>query len=422
MARREEEQILVAGGGAAGMMAAITAARQGARVALLEPNEKLGRKLYITGKGRCNLTNWCGTEEFMANVPRNGKFLYSAISRFSPRDTWDFFEGLGVALKVERGNRVFPQSDRSADIVDALFYELRRLQVPVLRERVSALRMEDGRLTGAVIRDGKAVMPCHTLIVATGGASYPRTGSTGDGYRLAGQAGHTVVATRGSLVPLESDDPCCARMQGLSLRNVELTIRDGKGKRVYREQGELLFTHFGLSGPLVLSASAHLNFEKNRYTAHIDLKPALSEEKLEARLLRDLQEKANQNLNNLLAGLVPHSMVPVLAQRAGLPGEEKGRDVRREQRRKLLETLKDFAVELSGPRPVEEAIITSGGVKVGEVDPATMASKKLEGLYFAGEVLDVDAYTGGFNLQIAWATGYAAGLAAAGRWKERTII
>ncbi len=422
MARREEEQILVAGGGAAGMMAAITAARQGARVALLEPNEKLGRKLYITGKGRCNLTNWCGTEEFMANVPRNGKFLYSAISRFSPRDTWDFFEGLGVALKVERGNRVFPQSDRSADIVDALFYELRRLQVPVLRERVSALRMEDGRLTGAVIRDGKAVMPCHTLIVATGGASYPRTGSTGDGYRLAGQAGHTVVAPRGSLVPLESDDPCCARMQGLSLRNVELTIRDGKGKRVYREQGELLFTHFGLSGPLVLSASAHLNFEKNRYTAHIDLKPALSEEKLEARLLRDLQEKANQNLNNLLAGLVPHSMVPVLAQRAGLPGEEKGRDVRREQRRKLLETLKDFAVDLSGPRPVEEAIITSGGVKVGEVDPATMASKKLEGLYFAGEVLDVDAYTGGFNLQIAWATGYAAGLAAAGRWKERTTI
>ena len=422
MARREEEQILVAGGGAAGMMAAITAARQGARVALLEPNEKLGRKLYITGKGRCNLTNWCGTEEFMANVPRNGKFLYSAISRFSPRDTWDFFEGLGVALKVERGNRVFPQSDRSADIVDALFYELRRLQVPVLRERVSALRTEDGRLTGAVIRDGEAVMPCHTLIVATGGASYPRTGSTGDGYRLAGQAGHTVVAPRGSLVPLESDDPCCARMQGLSLRNVELTIRDGKGKRVYREQGELLFTHFGLSGPLVLSASAHLNFEKNRYTAHIDLKPALSEEKLEARLLRDLQEKANQNLNNLLAGLVPHSMVPVLAQRAGLPGEEKGRDVRREQRRKLLETLKNFTVELRGPRPVEEAIITSGGVKVGEVDPATMASKKLEGLYFAGEVLDVDAYTGGFNLQIAWATGYAAGLAAAGRWKERTTI
>ena len=422
MARREEEQILVAGGGAAGMMAAITAARQGARVALLEPNEKLGRKLYITGKGRCNLTNWCGTEEFMANVPRNGKFLYSAISRFSPRDTWDFFEGLGVPLKVERGNRVFPQSDRSADIVDALFYELRRLQVPVLRERVSALRMEDGRLTGAVLRDGETVMPCHTLIVATGGASYPRTGSTGDGYRLAGQAGHTVVAPRGSLVPLESDDPCCARMQGLSLRNVELTIRDGKGKRVYREQGELLFTHFGLSGPLVLSASAHLNFEKNRFTAHIDLKPALSEEKLEARLLRDLQEKANQNLNNLLAGLVPHSMVPVLAQRAGLPGEEKGRDVRREQRRKLLETLKDFAVELSGPRPVEEAIITSGGVKVGEVDPATMASKKLEGLYFAGEVLDVDAYTGGFNLQIAWATGYAAGLAAAGRWKERTTI
>ena len=417
-----ERPVVVAGGGAAGMMAAVAAARQGAGVLLLEPNEKLGRKLYITGKGRCNVTNWCGREEFLTHIPRNGKFLYSALSRFSPRDTWDFFEGLGVPLKVERGNRVFPRSDHASDIVDALFYELRRLKVQVLRDSLEDVALEDGRAAGAACRLGREVIPCAAVVVATGGASYPRTGSTGDGYRLAARLGHTVTPLRGSLVPLESDDPCCRQMQGLSLRNVELTVADQRGKTAYREQGELLFTHFGLSGPLVLSASAHLDFSRYGYTARIDLKPALTPEKLEQRLLRDLRERGNQDMGNLLGGLVPRAMIgPVLA-RCAIPGEEKGRDLRREQRRALLDTLKDFAVAVTGPRPVEEAIVTSGGVKVAEVDPATMESRKVPGVYFAGEVLDVDGYTGGFNLQIAWSTGYAAGLAAAGRWKERGRI
>lgn len=418
MERREENQIIVAGGGAAGMMAAVTAARFGAPVLLVEPNEKLGRKLYISGKGRCNVTNWCGLDEFLSNVPRNGKFLYSSISRFLPQDTWNFFEELGVPLKVERGSRVFPQSDRAADIVDALFLELRRRNVVIRQDRVEDFAIQDGRVKAVRTAMGKHTLPCACVILATGGASYPRTGSTGDGYRLAARAGHTIVPPRGSLVPLESQDPCCGQMQGLSLRNVELSIKDQRGKRVYREQGELLFTHFGLSGPLILSASAHLDFSKNQYMAHIDLKPALSEEKLDARLLRDIQDRANQNFSTLLGGLVPHSMVHVMVGRTGIPGDEKARDLRREQRRKLLETLKDFTVSIRGPRPVEEAIVTAGGAKVSEVNPATMESKKIKGLYLAGELLDVDAYTGGFNLQIAWATGYAAGLAAAESWKE----
>ena len=419
MEQPAKDQIIVAGGGAAGMMAAIAAARAGAPVLLVEPNEKLGRKLYITGKGRCNVTNWCGREDFLAHVARNGKFLYSAVSRFSPQDAWAFFEGLGVPLKVERGNRVFPRSDRAADVVDALFHELRRLKVTIARDRVEELVVQNGRVTAVRTAGVHDPILCAAAILATGGASYPRTGSTGDGYRLCAQVGHTIVPIRGSLVPLESEDPCCPRMQGLSLRNVELTVLDGAGKRVYREQGELLFTHFGLSGPLVLSASAHLDFSRSRYTAHIDLKPALSREKLDARLLRDIQARANQNFSTLLGGLVPSSMVDVMADRTGIPREEKARDLRREQRHRLLELLKDFPVPIQGPRPVEEAIVTAGGVSVGEVNPATMESRKVRGLYFAGELLDVDAYTGGFNLQIAWATGYAAGLGAAGGREER---
>lgn len=407
-----DNRIIVAGAGAAGMMAAITAARAGGEVLLVEPNDKVGRKLYITGKGRCNVTNSCGPEEFLAAVPRNGKFLYSAVSRFGPADTIAFFEGLGVPLKTERGSRVFPRSDKSSDIIDALFFELRRLGVTLLRDRVADLVVETGGLVGARTGRGE-LLRGGAVILATGGASYPRTGSTGDGYRLARQAGHTVTPIRGSLVPLVSDDPACGRMQGLSLRNVELRVADRKGKTVYREQGELLFTHFGLSGPLVLSASAHLDFDRNSYTAHIDLKPALDEQKLEARLLRDLEERANQNFSTLMGGLVPQSMIPVMVERTGIPADRKAHDIRREQRRRLLETLKDFTVELRGVRPVEEAIVTAGGVRVGEVDPKTMESKKTRGLYIAGELLDVDAYTGGFNLQIAWSTGYAAGAAAA---------
>lgn len=410
-------RVIVAGGGAAGMMAAITAARAGADVLLLEPNEKVGRKLYITGKGRCNVTNNCTREELLSAIPRNGRFLYGAFSRFSPQDAMAFFEELGVPLKTERGNRVFPVSDRAADIVDALFFELRRRGVEIRRDRLTGLTAEDGRLTGVATEGSGPLSGFGAVVLATGGASYPRTGSTGEGYALARSVGHTVTPIRGSLVPLESEDPCCAQLQGLSLRNVGLRVKDQKGKTVFRERGELLFTHFGLSGPLVLSASAHLDFAKSRYTAHIDLKPALDEGTLDARLLRDFGARANQDYSNVLGGLVPRSLIPVLVERTGVPGDTKAHDLRKEQRRALLETLKDFAVPLSGPRPVEEAVVTSGGVAVGEVDPKTMESKKAAGLFFAGEVLDVDGYTGGFNLQIAWATGHAAGLAAA----ERTI-
>jgi len=408
----QENQIIIAGAGAAGMMAAITAARAGKQVLLIEPNEKVGRKLYITGKGRCNVTNACAREEFLASVSRNGKFLYSAISRFTSADTMAFFESLGVALKTERGNRVFPCSDKAADIIDALFFEMRRQGVMLYQGRVTELIIENDRITG-VKTDRGEVLCGSAVILATGGASYPRTGSMGDGYKLAESAGHTVTPIRGSLVPLVSEDPCCGQMQGLSLRNVELKIKNQKGKVVFQELGEMLFTHFGISGPLVLSASAHMDFTKNQYSAHIDLKPALDEQKLDARLLRDFEERANQNFSSVLGGLVPQSMIAVVAARCGIPADQKARDIRREQRRTLLETLKNFSVSLSGTRPVEEAIVTSGGVKVSEVDPKTMESKIVRNLYFAGELLDVDAYTGGFNLQIAWSTGYAAGKSAA---------
>lgn len=326
-----------------------------------------------------------------------------------------FFEGMGVRLKTERGHRVFPCSDKAADIVDALFFELRRQGVELVQDRITGLTIEDGRLSGVQAEHGGELKDCKALILATGGASYPHTGSTGDGYRLAQSAGHSIIPIRGSLVPLESDDSCCAKLQGLSLRNVELWVKGEKDRTVFREQGELLFTHFGLSGPLVLSASAHMNFEKTNYTAHIDLKPALDEQKLDARLLRDFEARANQDYANALGGLVPRSMVSVLVERTAIPADTKVHDIRKEQRRKLLETLKDFSISLTGMRPVEEAVVTCGGVAVGEVDPKTMESKKAKGLFIAGELLDLDGYTGGFNLQIAWSTGYVAGLAAAER-------
>ena len=405
-------EVVVIGGGAAGMMAAITAARQGAQVTLLEPNERLGKKLNITGKGRCNVTNDCDQETLMANIPGNGRFLYSALNRFTPQDTMAFFEALGVPLKVDRGNRVFPVSDRSFDISGALERELRRLKVRILRERAAEVTVENGRVTG--VRSDRQHHPADTVVLATGGVSYPGTGSTGDGYAMAAELGHTIVAPRGSLVPLESGDADCAAMQGLSLRNVEATVLNGKNKPVFREFGEMLFTHFGVSGPLVLSASAHLRrWDKEQYRLSIDLKPALDEQKLDSRILRDIGENPNRDMANILAGLVHRSMVPVLLRRLALPEGEKANSLTKEQRRALVQELKHFTVTLTGPRPVAEAIVTAGGVRVGEVVPGTMASKLVEGLYFAGEVLDVDAYTGGFNLQIAWATGYLAGLSAA---------
>ena len=403
--------VVVVGGGAAGMMAALSARQAGAEVLLLEPNEKLGRKLYITGKGRCNLTNNTTPEGVLNHVPRNSRFLYSAVTRFPPAAVMEYFERLGVPLKTERGGRVFPCSDKSADVIDALFRALKKAGVTIRHDRAIGLRLEDDMVTGAEL-SGETI-DTQAVIVATGGVSYPATGSTGDGYALAKSAGHTVVPPRASLVPLVEDGDTCARMQGLSLKNVALTLKNQRKKVVFREQGELLFTHFGLSGPLVLSASAHGNWEKDRYTAVIDLKPALDEGKLEARILRDVAAAPNKAFHNFLEGLLPRLMVPVLGERAEIPPDLPVNALTKGQRRRLIERMKGFAIPLSGTRPVEEAIVTAGGVKTGEVDPGTMMSKKAPGLFFAGEVLDVDAYTGGFNLQIAWCTGRAAGEAAA---------
>lgn len=404
--------IVVVGGGAAGMMAALTARQGGAEVTLIERNPKLGRKVYITGKGRCNLTNHCTVDEALAHIPRNGKFLYSAMSAFPPASTEHFFEGLGVPLKIERGNRVFPVSDKASDIIDALFSALRRAGVAIVEGRVTALELQRDRVTAVKTDTGR--FPADAVILATGGLSYPATGSTGDGYTLAQSVGHTVVEPRGSLVPLEAED--CAPLQGLSLKNVSLCVTNEKGKPLYREQGELLFTHFGLSGPLVLSASAHLrHYERERYTAHIDLKPALYPEQLEARMVRDLEEYANRDMSNYCLTLVPHLLAPVVLERSGIPAGLKFHSLTKESRRALTETLKDLCFPIHGPRPVAEAIVTAGGISVKEVDPKTMASKLCKGLYLAGELLDVDGYTGGFNLQIAWCTGRAAGAAAAGQ-------
>lgn len=400
------------GGGAAGLMAAITAARQGAAVTLLEPNERLGKKVNITGKGRCNVTNDCDRETLLASIPGNGRFLYGALTRFTPRDTMAFFEALGVPLKVERGNRVFPVSDSAFDITNALERELKRRKVRWARDRAVSVETADGAV--CAVTGEKGTYPVQAVILATGGVSYPGTGSTGDGYRIAEALGHTIVPPRGSLVPLVCAGEDCPAMQGLSLRNVAVTVYNGKKKAVFRDFGELLFTHFGVSGPLVLSASAHLRrWEGEHYTIEIDLKPALDEQKLDARVLRDIGENPNREMGTIAAGLVPHSMAPVVLRRSGLTGSEKANSLTKEQRRALVQVLKHFTLELTGPRPVSEAIVTAGGVKVGEVTPNTMASKRVRGLYFAGEVLDVDAYTGGFNLQIAWATGYLAGLSAA---------
>lgn len=402
--------VFVVGGGAAGMMAAITAAENGAQVTLLERNDRLGKKLYITGKGRCNVTNDCAPEDFFPNVPRNPRFLYSAIYAFPPREVMAWFEARGCALKTERGNRVFPQSDKSASVIDALRAELRRLGVRVLQERALDIVTQDGAVCG--LKTDGGFHKTERVILATGGCSYPQTGSTGDGYRMLEKLGHTIVPPVGSLVPLVEKGYDCKQMQGLALKNVALRLVNQKGKTVFEEFGELLFTHFGLSGPVVLSASAHMN-EKDSYTVLLDLKPALDEQKLDLRLLRDFEKFQNRDFENALVELLPRSMIPVIVRRSGIPAEEKVHSITREQRRALLELMKRFPVEIACKAPVEEAIVTSGGVKVSEIEPGTMQSKRVRGLYAAGELLDVDAYTGGFNLQIAWATGRAAGLAAA---------
>ena len=408
------KRITVVGGGAAGMMAAITAAEQGAQVTLLEPNERLGKKLNITGKGRCNVTNNAGLETLLANVPGNGKFLYSVFSRFDGRDAMAFFEALGVPLKTERGNRVFPVSDRSFDISAALERRLKALRVRLIRDRAVRLEIEDGVIHG--VQGERGSYPAEAVILATGGVSYPATGSTGDGHRMAAEVGHTVTPLRGSLVPLQgivAPGIPCVRLQGLSLRNVGLTVFEND-KKLYTDFGELLFTHFGVSGPLILSASAHMrHFDKKRYRLSIDLKPALESSQLDKRLLSDFAKYANSDFQNALDDLLPQKLIPVAVERSGIPPHQKVHDLTREQRRELVQGLKHFSVEIAGPCPVTDAIVTSGGIKISEIDPKTMESKLVKGLYFSGEIMDVDAYTGGFNLQIAWATGRAAGQAAA---------
>ena len=410
---------LIIGAGAAGLMAGIQAARRGRRVLILEKMDRPGRKLLITGKGRCNVTNCCTVEEFMGNVLTNRRFLYSCLNALNPYEVMGFFEECGIPLKVERGERVFPVSDHASDIVDALVQQAKDSGCRITQACAHSLLLEAdeggrSRVCGIVTEDGQEIRS-DAVIVATGGKSYPMTGSTGDGYRLARQAGHRVTPLRPSLIPIVCEEKLCRDMMGLSLKNVTLTVVDtASGKEVFSELGEMLFTHFGVSGPLMLSASAHLRrWDKEQYTLSIDLKPALDEQKLDARILRDVGENPNRDMANILSGLVHRSMVPVLLRRLALPEGEKANSLTKEQRRRLVQELKHFTVSLTGPRPVAEAIVTAGGIKVGEVVPNTMASKLVEGLYFAGEVLDVDAYTGGFNLQIAWATGYLAGLSAA---------
>ncbi len=409
--------LLVVGGGAAGLMAACAAAETGASVTVLERRERPARKILVTGKGRCNLTNNCDNDTLVANVPRGGRFLYAAFADFSAADTIAFFESRGVPLETQRGNRVFPTSMKAMDIADALVAAAKKAGVHILEERVTALEAGQTGITGVICEGGNR-FAADRIILATGGLSYPGTGSTGDGYILAKQVGHTITECVPSLIPLESDDDCAA-MQGVSLRNVGITVTAaGKKKAVYTDFGELLFTHFGISGPTVLSASAHLNRpESGDYTFHIDLKPALDTATLDARLLREFAAAPNKDIIHATEPLLPRKMVPVVLQRAGLPFQQKVHQVTKAQRSALLDTLKNFTIHISGTRPIAEAVITRGGVSLKEVHPGTMESKLCPGLYFAGELLDVDAYTGGFNLQIAFSTGHLAGKSAGERNK-----
>jgi len=400
---------IVIGGGPAGMFAAITASSRGQKVLLLERNDRLGKKLLITGKGRCNVTNDCSAQEVLQNTPRNGRFLYSAMTGFPPEKTKEFFENHGCALKTERGNRVFPVSDKAQSILDCLRSELRAKKVTVKTARVRHILTEEGKAVGVETQEEKIFS--DWVLLATGGASYPATGSTGDGYAMAEELGHTIIPAQGSLVPLETAGSDCPDMQGLSLRNCGVKLLNAKGKVLYKDFGELLFTHFGVSGPTVLSASCHLKGECCRLI--IDLKPALEDNKLDDRIQRDLELYKNRSMENALTDLLPRSMIPVILRRLEIDPELQANSLTRQKRRALVELLKAFSVEITGKRPVAEAIITTGGVKVSEIDPKSMESKKVPGLYFAGEVIDCDAYTGGFNLQIAWATAYAAGTAAA---------
>lgn len=398
--------IIIVGGGAAGCFAAVWAARFGKSVIVFEKNERLGRKLRITGKGRCNVTNNSPVEEHMRNIPVNSRFLYSAYSSFDAESTMAFFEELGVPLKTERGNRVFPVSDNAHDIADALAREMKKLGVKVVNAQVTHLLAENGAVRG--VRAGGREYESGSVLIACGGKSYPATGSTGDGYKLAESVGHTVTELKPCLVPLVSPDKYCAELMGLSLRNVTLSLYDGN-KEIFSELGEMLFTHFGVTGPLVLSASSHIkDMKPNRYTLKIDLKPGLTPEKLDERIQRDFSENLNRDFVNGIRKLLPAKLLPIAARLAEIPEELKINSVTKEQRRRFGELIKAFPVRISAFRPIDEAIVTGGGVSVKEINPKTMESKLVSGLFFAGEVIDTDAYTGGFNLQIAFSTAYSA--------------
>ena len=407
--------VIVVGGGAAGMFAAIAASKIGHQVTLYEKNEKLGKKIFITGKGRCNITNAADMEELFDAVVTNSKFLYSSFYGYTNQNVIDFFEDAGVPVKIERGNRVFPISDHSSDVIRALEREMKKVGVKVcLNTEVKSVEAEKGKFNKVVLKDA-TTQTADACIVATGGLSYRSTGSTGDGFRFAENVGHKVTQCFPSLVPMETKEPWICELQGLSLRNVEAKILDGK-KELYKDFGEMLFTHFGVSGPLIISASSYVgkkfmdkNGQKKELTLEIDLKPALTEEQLDQRVLRDFEENHNRQFKNAITKLFPTKLIPVMLELGGIDPEKKVNSIEKEERKQFVHLIKHFRMTLTGLRDYPEAIITKGGVNVKEIDPGTMESKLVKGLYFAGEVLDLDALTGGFNLQIAWSTGYAAG-------------
>lgn len=405
--------IAVIGGGASGMLAAAVAAEKGARVLLIERNSTTGMKLRITGKGRCNLTNDCSVSDALDNLTKGDRFMQSTMNGFTPRNVMRLFESLGVPLKTERGARVFPQSDKASDIADALQRYMQKSGVTVMQARAAGIKTVDGRkVAGVLLPDSE--ISCSAVILATGGMSYPSTGSTGDGYVIARELGHTVTPLSPSLVPLTAGGETCSLMQGLTLKNVRLSVYDGGNKPVFEDFGELLFTHFGLSGPLALSASAHMrDIGRKNYYVLVDMKPALDEKKLDLRILRDFEKYSNRDFSNALGDLLPKSMIPVFVEMSGINSAVKVHSVTREQRRAMVALIKSMRFDIIGFRPVEEAIVTSGGVELKEINPKTMESKLIRGLYFAGEIIDADGYTGGFNLQIAWSTAYAAAKTAA---------
>lgn len=405
----DDRTVIVVGGGAAGMMACATLAKRVKRVILIEKNKVLGRKLRITGKGRCNITNSAPIDEFISNVPTNGKFLYSAFYGFTNEDAVKMFENLGVKTKTERGGRVFPESDSAKDVADAMKRNALKPNVNWIKTEAKAIVAEKGKVLG--IKTDKGIVEGDSVVIATGGKSYPVTGSDGKGYEMAEEVGHTVIEPKPSLIPIVTKEKWVSDIMGLSLKNVRLTVLKNGKKEIFSDFGEMLFTHFGISGPIVLSASAHMkNIEKEEYKIKIDLKPALDAEQLDKRICRDFEKYIRKQLINALDDLLPKALIPVVIELSGIDGRKTVNSITKEERLKLGETLKNLTVTAVGFRPIDEAIITSGGIKVSEINPSTMESKIVKGLYFAGEIIDVDAYTGGFNLQIAFSTGYLAGI------------